>query len=379
MGSMPSIEVFSIGRCFVLVVASTRRVDKDRAKDARLRAKEKRHMKFNKGGGDEEDEEDTAHLLREQIYVQIISASNLRNADFLGKSDPVCLVQVAGMEESRIITAVIQNCLDPVWNHQEELHGFDPDDDLDISLWDDDPGNSKPEDGDFLGRAVISGDAFYPKGMPKTDILLSDAGNKNSSITIQIVVVERGSPAPTLEAEFKENVDLNAETEEDEEGGRKKKKKKEKEKPEKEEKEKVKDKKARKKPQPADAVVLDINEGGEAQEKKDRRERKEKKQKNIRPLEQDDYQNIVVDGEGSPRGERGDRSDRERKDRKERKERKEKRDRNISADAYGPDSAMLQEIQVAGLDEAARRREKKKKREEKDRKQADLLLEAQSA
>merc|ERR1712048_690141 len=144
-------------------------------------------------------------------------------------------------------------------------------------------------------------------------------------------------------------------------------------------KEKVKDKKARKKPQPADAVVLDIKEGGEAQEKKDRRERKEKKQKNIRPLEQDDYQNIVVDGEGSPRGER---SDRERKDRKERKERKEKRDRNIFADAYGPDSAMLQEIQVAGLDkdaEAARRREKKKKREEKDRKQADLLLEAQAA
>merc|ERR1712048_1485632 len=120
-------------------------------------------------------------------------------------------------------------------------------------------------------------------------------------------------------------------------------------------KEKVKDKKARKKPQPADAVVLDIKEGGEAQEKKDRRERKEKKQKNIRPLEQDDYQNIVVDGEGSPRGERSDR---------ERKERKEKRDRNISADAYGPDSAMLQEIRVAGLDkdaEAARRREKKRR------------------
>merc|ERR1712060_327843 len=244
---------------------SKRKLDKDRARDARLRAKEKRHHKFNKGLGGEEEEEDTAHLLREQIYIQIFSAKNLRNADFLGKSDPVCLVQVAGMEESRIITAVIQNCLDPVWNHQEELHGFDPDDDLDISLWDDDPGNSKPEDGDFLGRAIISGDAFYPKGMPKTDILLSDVGNKNSSITIQIVVVERGSPAPTLEAEFKENVDPNAETEE-EEGGRKKKKKKEKEKPEKE----VKDKKARKKPQPADAVVLDINEGGEAQEKKDR-------------------------------------------------------------------------------------------------------------
>merc|ERR1712048_929676 len=107
------------------------------------------------------------------------------------------------MGESRIITPVVENSLDPVWNHQEELIGFDPEDDVEVTVWDDDPGNMKPEDGDFLGKTILTAEAFYPKGMPATDIPLGESGNAVTSIRIQIIVQGREEDPPNINDAFR--------------------------------------------------------------------------------------------------------------------------------------------------------------------------------
>merc|ERR1712039_535670 len=64
------------------------------------------------------------------VQVTIRSASNLRNADWIGKSDPYCLVEVAskpnptlddGKPDPRFATKVVNNELNPVWEHGVEI------------------------------------------------------------------------------------------------------------------------------------------------------------------------------------------------------------------------------------------------------------------
>merc|ERR1712048_1447255 len=53
-------------------------------------------------------------------------------------------------------------------------------------------------DGDFLGRTILTAEAFYPKGMQKCDIPLSDAGSIGASIKMQIIVQEREEDPPNI-------------------------------------------------------------------------------------------------------------------------------------------------------------------------------------
>merc|ERR1712048_1177285 len=112
----------------------------------------------------------------------------LRDSDWNGKTDPVALAEIYGKAESRIISPTITNTQTPVWNYQEQLKGFQLEDVLEVSIWDDDPGSLQPEDGDFLGKVSIPADKFYPKGMEATEFPLEKNGEPSSaSIKMEIV------------------------------------------------------------------------------------------------------------------------------------------------------------------------------------------------
>jgi len=108
------------------------------------------------------------------LQVIIVSASGLRNADHLpgqGLSDPYCVCQIPGKPASRFQTKVVDDSLDPVWEHVQEVQGYTIGDSLDFVVWDKDPGTS----GDLLGRAKLAGSQFYPSGFDG-EVELKDAG-----------------------------------------------------------------------------------------------------------------------------------------------------------------------------------------------------------
>mmetsp|Transcript_26869 Transcript_26869/g.70940 ORF Transcript_26869/g.70940 Transcript_26869/m.70940 type:complete len:562 (-) Transcript_26869:70-1755(-) len=98
----------------------------------------------------------------DRVFVRLVSAGNLRAADWNGKSDPFATAEIVGKPESRISTKVQSKCLSPVWDEEDELRGFDwegPDSIL-IQVWDHDDVSSP----DRLGKLVLKPGDFYPGG-----------------------------------------------------------------------------------------------------------------------------------------------------------------------------------------------------------------------
>eukprot|EP00927_Polykrikos_kofoidii_P059467 TRINITY_DN54618_c0_g1_i1.p1 TRINITY_DN54618_c0_g1~~TRINITY_DN54618_c0_g1_i1.p1 ORF type:complete len:762 (-),score=136.20 TRINITY_DN54618_c0_g1_i1:56-2221(-) len=95
------------------------------------------------------------------LTLSIIAARNLRNADpsFLGKSDPYCVVEVVGKSEAKFQTNVIKDCSDPDWNYVVQIPGWIPGEALELSVWDK---NMWPKSDDFLGRATLPSETFFP-------------------------------------------------------------------------------------------------------------------------------------------------------------------------------------------------------------------------
>uniref|UniRef100_A0A7S4PU83 C2 domain-containing protein n=1 Tax=Alexandrium monilatum TaxID=311494 RepID=A0A7S4PU83_9DINO len=128
------------------------------------------------------------------LKVTIVSASGLRNADHLpgqGVSDPYCVCSIPGKPRSRIWTKVIDNNLNPVWNHEEKFHGFAVGDSLDFRVYDKDVGMSD----DFLGKAKLVGKQFYPRGFDG-ELELQEAG-KGIHATLRVKVEVLGPEGST--------------------------------------------------------------------------------------------------------------------------------------------------------------------------------------
>merc|ERR1711879_19261 len=146
---------------------------------------------------------------------------------------------------------------DPVWNHVELMDGYNPGDDLEVLVFDDDE-NDDAEQGDPLGGMTLSAEKFWPTGMKPKEFALENAGSKDANIRLEIVVQKGGEPAPNLTLVMKakrekSTVDKKDKKEKKEKkkkkkkkkkkGGKKKKKKKKKSKQRKEKDEKKKRKK----------------------------------------------------------------------------------------------------------------------------------------
>lgn len=123
-----------------------------------------------------------------RLRVLILSAQNLRGADFLGTSDPYVKVEIVGptgeVKDGRQ-TQVIEQNLNPVWNEEHELTGFEQSDSLKFSVLDKDHLRGP----DFLGKATLTATDFYPAGFDG-DLTLSEAGKGHSPrLRVRVFVV----------------------------------------------------------------------------------------------------------------------------------------------------------------------------------------------
>jgi len=132
-------------------------------------------------------------VVHPRVRVIVKHAKALRNADWVGKSDPYCICEVAGKEEVKFATASVDNNLDPQWNHEAELLGYQIMDALTFTVKDKDP--LKPDD--VLGCASLPYETF--KDGFDGELPLKQTGEGLSSILY--VKVEVGDKAEQVAAQ----------------------------------------------------------------------------------------------------------------------------------------------------------------------------------
>jgi len=131
------------------------------------------------------------------VYVLIDRAGPCRETGWYGKSDPLCVVDVPMMERCRIVTATCPTTLWPVWNHQEQLVDYSPGLELEVAVYDEDPGK-RPEEMDLIGKVDIPAVMFYPWGMDMSTFHLHglDREPLECEVKLKIACVEKGSELP---------------------------------------------------------------------------------------------------------------------------------------------------------------------------------------
>jgi len=129
------------------------------------------------------------------IWVTLLSAKNLRNADFVGKSDPYCICEIPGRPGSKIETTAINEQLSPEWNHEAQVIGYKVEDSLTFTVRDKDP--IKPDD--VLGSATLTTEQFLDAGFDG-ELKLSNAGDGvEAFLQIKITVGEKAAEEEVAE------------------------------------------------------------------------------------------------------------------------------------------------------------------------------------
>merc|ERR1712032_1250229 len=97
----------------------------------------------------------TLKIFRGVVPLQItfVSARSLRNADWVGKSDPYVIAEVPARPGTKIQTRVIENKLDPEWNEELDMPEYHVGDPLRFTVKDQDLVGS-----DMLGCVVLMPD-----------------------------------------------------------------------------------------------------------------------------------------------------------------------------------------------------------------------------
>merc|ERR1712217_238067 len=111
------------------------------------------------------------------------------NADFIGKSDPYCVCDIPGRPDASATTKVINDNLNPEWNHEAEIKGYHLEDALTFTVKDKDPLKSD----DLLGTATLTCEQFIEAGF-EGELQLSNAGNTEASLKIKIDIGEKSNP-----------------------------------------------------------------------------------------------------------------------------------------------------------------------------------------
>lgn len=121
------------------------------------------------------------------ISVTVVSASGLRKADVTGKSDPYCEAEVLGKAKMQFKTKVIKETLDPEWNHSDRFKGFDQDDKMQFTVYDEDMGGAKK---DLLGKAILTYKEVFPDGF-EGEIKLEEAGDApEAKLKIKVEIIQ---------------------------------------------------------------------------------------------------------------------------------------------------------------------------------------------
>ncbi|CAJ1423434.1 unnamed protein product [Effrenium voratum] len=98
-----------------------------------------------------------------RCFVTVYKAEGLRSADwslFGGKSDPYCVVSLPHKKHSAWKTRVMFKELNPTWDEEEEMIGYEPGDALKLQVLDYD----EKDDDDNLGQALLQSADFHPDG-----------------------------------------------------------------------------------------------------------------------------------------------------------------------------------------------------------------------
>lgn len=119
-----------------------------------------------------------------QVSVTIVKANGLYNSDgFLaGKSDPYVICQVPGCKEKKFQTRVIDNDLDPVWDHRGIIENVLEGEPLEFEVWDKD---TFPNPDDFLGKVVIPSNDFLHQVFDG-EVMLQESPAPGATITLRI-------------------------------------------------------------------------------------------------------------------------------------------------------------------------------------------------
>jgi len=122
-----------------------------------------------------------------RLKVTVQRAAGLYNADWglAGKSDPYVVCGVQGKEDKKFQTPVINNNLDPVWNHVGMVKGFQEGDVLEFMVWDKDV---FPKSDDFLGKLVLNSADFFPQGL-QGEMLLTESKAQDATLSLVIEVL----------------------------------------------------------------------------------------------------------------------------------------------------------------------------------------------
>lgn len=123
-----------------------------------------------------------------KLSVTVVSASGLRNTDWSlfdrnNVSDPYVVCKVRNKEMFR--TEVIDNNLNPVWNHSPQALELKAENDLRFEIYDMDTGLTA---GDWLGTATMSWwECEAADGRPITlDLGRDSKGNRNGTMVVRV-------------------------------------------------------------------------------------------------------------------------------------------------------------------------------------------------
>lgn len=133
-------------------------------------------------------DDDEADIQGPGLKVFCEMADNLRIADFMGKSDPYCKVELRdpnGVTKKRKETKYIEQTLEPVWNQLIEFKKYELGDELFIEVWDKDfmPFNSD----DLLGKVHLDANTVA-LGFDDWK-MLDEAGDTQGAAKIKLRVV----------------------------------------------------------------------------------------------------------------------------------------------------------------------------------------------
>lgn len=121
--------------------------------------------------------------------ILIKGARGLRDTDFhpgVDKSDPYCTCQLVGKPESKVVTHVINDCLDPEWNYVAQLAPFEPGDSMDFKISDYDPGEETLGGDDTLGTLSLDCEDALASSGPTDYPLENDGNGYDAYLTLEI-------------------------------------------------------------------------------------------------------------------------------------------------------------------------------------------------
>lgn len=90
------------------------------------------------------------------IKVTIASATNLANTDLFSKSDPYCTCELVGKPSSRVKSAMVKDNLNPEWNFEANVLGYNTGDSLLFEVWDKDMITDE-----YLGKCTLEHEKFH--------------------------------------------------------------------------------------------------------------------------------------------------------------------------------------------------------------------------